>query len=257
MAADLIIYAIIAAALVFWLKNVLGTRHGDERDRPNPFAPKNDNQPPEDDGVVIDIARPGQVGAPASVGGMMGAAPDPLKITKTTLASRVRIETPAAGEALRTLASAQPGFTLERFIEGAEYAFEVIVTAFARGDRLTLKGLLAPSVYQDFDQAITARAARGETVDTKIEAVRGMDVIAAQIQGNQAFITVRFTAQEVCIIRNAAGAITSGALDQTTTMIDLWTFGREVNSTDPTWFLFETRDERAEDHKTPVPESRL
>src|SRR5262245_20930960 len=38
VAPDLIVYAIVAAGLVIWLRNILGTRHGDERERPNPFA---------------------------------------------------------------------------------------------------------------------------------------------------------------------------------------------------------------------------
>ena len=55
---------------------------------------------------------------------------------------------------------------------------------------------------------------------------------------------------------NAAGAVVSGEVDKTTTMIDVWTFGREVRATSPIWYLYETRDEQAEDHKTPLPESR-
>jgi predicted lipid-binding transport protein (Tim44 family) len=250
MAADLIIYAIVAAALIFWLKNILGTRNGSERDRPNPFAPRNDNQPtaPVNGPTVIDIARPAT---------FMNTGPDPLKITKTTLAHRVRIETPLAEGSLRAITVAAPQFRLEQFLEGAEYAFEIIVTAFARGDRAALKSLLAPSVYNDFDRAITDRATRGETVETKIEAVRGMDLISASLNGSLAYISVRFTAQEICLIRNAAGTVISGAPDQATTMIDIWTFGRDLNATDPTWFLYETRDEQAEEHKTPLPESKL
>ena len=31
MTADLLVYALVAAGLVFWLRSILGTRHGDER----------------------------------------------------------------------------------------------------------------------------------------------------------------------------------------------------------------------------------
>jgi predicted lipid-binding transport protein (Tim44 family) len=248
MAADLIIYGIIAAALVFWLKNLLGTRNGEERERDNPFAPKNDNAPGP------GPATPG-FDMPSMPTSLSRGGPDPLKISKTTLANRVKIETPGAEAGLRAVAEKMPGFTLENFLDGAEYAFELIVTSFAKGDRAALKPLLSPGVYNDFDRAIADRTARGETVDTKIESVRGLDVIAAGVTGALAYISVRFTAQETCIIRNAAGAVVAGAPDQTTTMIDIWTFGREVGSTDPTWVLYETRDERAEPHKTPMPES--
>ena len=252
MAGDLIIYAIVAAALIFWLKNILGTRNGEERDRQNPFASKQDDrgtlpgmksEPP-----LPDLAQMPGIPRPQT-------GPDPLKINKATLSSRVRIETPAAESGLRNLAARDPRFTLDHFLSGAEYAFEMIVTAFARGDRDTLKMLLAPPVYNDFDHAITDRATRGETVDTKIEAIRGMDVISATFKDSMAFVSVRFTAQETCLIRNAAGTVISGAPDQTTTMVDIWTFGRDLAANAPTWFLYETRDEHAEDHKTPIPES--
>lgn len=249
MAADLIVYAIVAAALVFWLKSILGTKNGEERERDNPFAPKNDNRPgAQNDGPPLpDLAH-----APIH---MRDTGPDPLKINKATLMSRVRIETPGAEAGLRAVAAAKPDFTLEKFLDGAEYAFELIVTSFAKGDRATLKSLLSPSVYNDFDAAIADREARGETVETKIEAVRGMDIISATLKDNMAFISVRFTAQETCIIRDSSRAITSGSPDQATTMIDIWTFGHDISSNDPTWFLYETRDERPEPHKTPMPES--
>jgi predicted lipid-binding transport protein (Tim44 family) len=250
MAADLIIYGIIAAALVFWLKNILGTRNGEEREHQNPFAPRNDNVPSTEK-PGIDMAGPA-LNLP-----LIPTGPDPLKITKTTLANRVRIETPGVETNLRTLVARAPSFNLERFLEGAEYAFELIVTSFAKGDRTTLKTLLAPSVYNDFDRAITDRAARGETVETKIEAVRAMDVIECRLTGNMAYIGVRFTAQEICIIRGASGAIISGGPEHISTMIDIWTFGRDITQSNPTWFLFETRDEHTEAHKTPLPESHL
>ena len=248
MAADLLIYAIVAAALVFWLRSILGTRNGDERQRDNPFNPREDSRE-QSNGNVIDMR-----GEPVDMPPVR-SEPAPIRVTKTTLVSRVRIEqTAEAG--LREIAARDHGFTLDRFMEGAEAAFEMIVVAFAKGDVNTLRGLLAPSVFNDFEAAIKDRDTRGETVETRIEAVRGMDVISATMTGNKAVVSVRFTAQEVCLIRNAAGAIISGEPDKTSTMIDIWTFGREIGANSPIWYLIETRDEQVEEHKTPLPESR-
>lgn len=250
MAADLIVYAIVAGVLVFWLRSILGTRNGEEKDRGNPFAPRppsNDSYAPE----PHDADHPGALPNPF----VQPSAPAPMKVTKTTLVGRVKIETPMAEQGLRDIAARDSRFNLDRFIEGAEYAFEYIVTQFAKGNEDAIRPLLAPRVMNDFSRAITDRRTRGETVDTKIEAVRGMDIIAATLKGTMAFVTIRFTAQEVCIIRNAAGSIIAGDPEKTTTMIDLWTFGRDVGASDPTWHLYETRDERPEPHKTPMPES--
>ena len=41
MPADIVIYAVVAVGLILWLRSILGTRHGNERSRPNPFmAPR-------------------------------------------------------------------------------------------------------------------------------------------------------------------------------------------------------------------------
>jgi predicted lipid-binding transport protein (Tim44 family) len=245
MAADLIIYAIVAAALVFWLKSLLGTRNGEERDRPNPFNPKE----PANQQDPINI--------PASFDETPRVVDMPMRVTKTTLVNRVKIETPNAESGLRTIASADPRFNLDRFMEGAENAFEIIVMSFAKGDRATIRPLLAPNVYNDFDRAITDRATRSETCDTHIEAINRMDIISAQLRGQTAFITIRFNVMENCIVRNAAGAIIGGELNKATQMVDLWTFGRDLTSNSPIWLLYETRDEHAEYHKTPIPESGI
>jgi predicted lipid-binding transport protein (Tim44 family) len=264
MANDLIIYAIVAAALVFWLKNILGTKNGEERDHENPFAPKNDNRPgvppsktSENASLNPKTATGENTGfaLPGSLFG--GSGTDPLRITRATLSSRARIESQIATDGLRAIAARDPQFTLEKFLTGAEAAFDMIVTSFARSDRAILKTLLAPSVYHDFDVALTDRAARGETVETRIEAIRGMDVTTAKIVGNIAQISVRFTAQETCLVRNTAGALIAGDPDTATTMIDLWVFGRDITSHNPAWMVIETRDDMAEAHKTPMPESLL
>ena len=58
-----------------------------------------------------------------------------------------------------------PGFDTDAFIRGARQAYEMIVTAFAEGNRKILKGLLDAEAYRDFDNAITERETRGEQND--------------------------------------------------------------------------------------------
>ncbi|HRC27077.1 MAG TPA: hypothetical protein PKX87_06575, partial [Alphaproteobacteria bacterium] len=78
---DLILYAAIAVGLVFWLRSVLGTRHGDERQRPNPFAPPSDSSPSR-----AESASPGGV----SAGGQ--AEEDRISEILRLSAGRVRLE---------------------------------------------------------------------------------------------------------------------------------------------------------------------
>lgn len=241
MQADpmLILYAIIAAGLVFWLRSLLGTRSGDERQRPNPFtAPppdaKTQSVPNIDDGITTL----------------------PLAEQKPALPRNVSISSEAAEQALLEVARQDGDFDLAKFSIGAQDAFVVIVESFAAGDRDTLKNLLEPQVYDAFNQALALREESGESMSTEIHAVRKVEILDAKVDGRIAFVTMRFIADETCVIRAKDGSILSGNPDRITEMNDIWTFSRLVRSRDPRWLLHQTRDgDVKEEQKTPVPDS--
>lgn len=235
----LILYAIVAAGLVFWLRSLLGTRSGDERERPNPFTAP----PPE--------ARPQPV--PYAEDGVASLA---LADEKPALPRNVSIASEEAERALLDLARLDADFDLARFSMGAQDAFAVIVESFAAGDRDTLKNLLEPQVYDAFNQALAQREETGETMSTEIHAVRKAEILGVKVDDRIAHVTIRFIADETCVIRAKDGTILSGDPDRITEMNDIWTFSRPVRSRDPRWLLHETRDgDVREDHKTPVPDT--
>jgi predicted lipid-binding transport protein (Tim44 family) len=237
--ADLIIYALVAAGLVFWLKNILGTRHGDERERPNPFT----QAPAEKPAIQPAAAIPS----------------DALMIddglVKPDLPRNVSFANDAAEQQVFEIARAERDFDLLNFAQAVQDAFVIIVEAFAQGDRATLKNLLSDKVYAAFDGALNEREASGEKVETEIHSVRKMEFVGARIDGSMAHITLRFIADETCVVRNEAGDILSGDPDRITEMNDIWTFSHELKSRDPRWLLSETSDGNVvEDHKTPLPD---
>lgn len=238
MPTDLLIYALVAAGLVFWLKSVLGTRHGEEQDRPNPFtAPPPTPASPDLNvqAVPTDVAQTGN--------------PTLALPRNVTLAE-------SAHQGLSDILARDADFDPGTFILAAQDAFVIIVESFARSDRDTLKNLLSDDVYRSFENVIRNRDISGEKVETEIHAIRRADITAARLERNAAYITVRFTADETCVIRNAAGQILSGHPDRVTEMVDLWTFTRDIKSKDPRWLVCETRDgDVHEDHKTPVPDA--
>ncbi|HEU4838395.1 MAG TPA: Tim44/TimA family putative adaptor protein [Micavibrio sp.] len=241
MQADpmLILYAIVAAGLVFWLRSLLGTRSGDERERPNPFTAP----PPE--------ARPRSV--PYSDEGVPASA---LADEKPALPRNVSIASEDTERALLEIARLDTDFDLAKFSMGAQDAFAIIVESFAGGDRDTLKNLLEPQVYEAFHQALSQREESGETMSTEIHAVRKAEILGAKVDDRIAHVTIRFIADETCVIRAKDGTILSGDPDRITEMNDIWTFSRPVRSRDPRWLLHETRDgDVREDHKTPVPDT--
>lgn len=239
MQADLIIYALVAAGLVFWLRSVLGTRHGDERERPNPFTQAPVEKP------ATDVAKP----VPIDQLGITDATP------KMDLPRNVSFGNEAAEQGVYDIFRIDREFDLVNFTQAAQDAFVIIVEAFAEGDHDTLKNLLEPQVYAAFEGALKQREANGEKISTEIHAVRKVELLTACIDGKTAYITIRFIADETCVVRDSAGLILSGDPDRITEMNDIWTFSHVLKGRDPRWLVHETRDgDIQEEHRTPVPD---
>lgn len=242
----LILYALIAGGLVFWLRSILGTRTGDERERPNPFATPTPEKTQKSADPLEDPALQGDV---VSL---------PLAGDRPALPRNASIVGAHVEQVLAEIGRADRTFDLSKFCVNAQDAFVMIVEAFADGDRELLKDLLEPQVYAAFEATITERDARGEKLSTEIHAVRKVEILDAAFDGRQAFVTIRFIADETCVIRNADNQVVSGDPDRITEMNDIWTFTRLVKNREPIWLLHETRDgDVVEEHKTPVPDSSI
>ncbi len=240
MDPTLILYALIAGGLVFWLRSILGTRHGDERDRPNPFV-----------APVPEKPRADPVTDPAFKEDGSGV---PLVGIRSSLPRNVTVASDEVERGLAEIARSDRDFDVVKFSQNAQDAFVMIVEAFAKGDREFLEEMLEPSVYDGFDKVIRDRNEKGEQFATEIHAVRKAEIMAARVDAKTAYITVRFIADETCVIKNREGAILSGDPDRITEMNDIWTFSKPLKSREPIWLLHETRDgDVNEDHKTPVP----
>lgn len=239
MPADIILYAIIAVFLVFWLKSTLGTKDEDDRERPNPFT---------------DLEQDKQ-------GSTFFGLDDPLSPELHSEEQQYQkiltesVENKTAELGVEQIAKADKTFELGHFVEAAKDAFVMIVEGFAKGDKETLEMLLAPSVYKAFERVIDERIDKGQKVDTEIVAIRDLQIIEASLEGSIARMTLKIHAEETCIIRDANDEIIAGTPDQVTTMIDIWVLERDVKSDQPGWTLAETRDDHIEDHKTPIPEA--
>lgn len=228
MSGDLIVYALVAAGLVFWLKSVLGTRHGDEKQRHNPYASNPEN--------TTDMPLEGEAYEVSPASGedkITELAEEPTDV--------LSVDNKTAEAGLVNIAKADRSFDIKAFLDGAQDAFVIIVESFGEGDRETLKNLLAEPVYNAFNHAITEREESEETLETEIHAIKKAEVIEAKLDGKMAFVTVRFTASETSVTRDKDGQILSGHPDKVADMRDIWVFGRSVRSRDPRWLVYETR----------------
>lgn len=232
MAADLIVYALVAAGLVFWLRSVLGTKHGEERERSNPFL---GGESAENNAFENEQLKP-----LSSEDRIASLVEDDQK--------NIGIKDKSAEVGLIDIAQADRDFDIDTFLEGAQDAFAYIVEAYADGDRDTLKALVSEEVYAAFDAGIDQREKDKHTQETEIHAIRKAEVLEASLVAKEARVTVRFIADQTSVTRDEKGEIIDGNPDRTTEMHDIWVFARNIRAKDPTWQLIETRGGFEEDN---------
>jgi predicted lipid-binding transport protein (Tim44 family) len=227
-----IIFALLAVFVVWKLRSVLGTRTGHEKQRDRSFSPRAEEaaRQPLPGGNVIRLP-----GAPATDAGTTAQPKPDVDRWKDLVEPDSR-----AIQGLDAIAAAEPGFDAQAFLTGAKSAYEMIVTAFAKGDRGTLRRLLADDVYESFAQAITDREARGERVEMTFVSLEKVTIDDAQVKGSLAQITVRFLSKLITATYDKAGAVVDGDPERVVDMTDIWTFAREIGSRDPNWRLVAT-----------------
>ena len=208
---DIILFAMVAAFLVLRLRSVLGRRTGNEQRRQDPLLRR--AEAPADKVVPF---------------GNRTAAPPPL-VTATPA------DAVAAG--LERIRGADPGFDATQFLEGARAAFEMIVAAFAAGDKSQLRPLLSDDVYKPFASAIDERANAGETLETRILQLKRLDIVEAGLAGRVARVTVKFVSDQTNVLRAHDGSIVDGDPDHAIEKTDFWSFARDTRANDPNWVL--------------------
>lgn len=214
-AIQLLVLAGIAIFLILKLRSVLGTREGFEK----PAVPLEELRPraPKRDFEVIE------------------GGPD-RDITDHVA------DGSAAAKALAGMKMAEPGFSVNTFLQGARGAYEMILMAFERGDLDQVKAFLAPDVYDTFAAAVAAREAEGLTVEANFVGLRELALADATFDRDtrEGEVTVRFTGELTSVIRNRAGEVVDGSPTAIKRQRDVWTFARKMGSNDPNWLLVAT-----------------
>ena len=147
---------------------------------------------------------------------------------------------PAVERGLRDIIAADRRFDPQAFVDGARAAYRMILEAFWRGDAEELRHLCDADVAQSFIAAIEARKAAGETVDNRLVRIEEVSIADAAFKAPLARISLRFVADIAAVTRDAEGNVIAGSLDDAVVVRDVWTFVRDVTSTDPDWLLDET-----------------
>jgi predicted lipid-binding transport protein (Tim44 family) len=226
-----IIFLALAVFIFLRLRSVLGQRTGRERPPYDPYSARDAVRGATNDNVVT---LPGRTATDAAPKPVDPAEPAPERWKGIAEPGSVV----AAG--LDGIAREDPAFDVKHFVAGARQAYEMIVLAYAEGDRRALKNLLAREVYDGFEAAIREREGKGETVETRFVSIDKSDITAVDVRGRTAQVTIRFISQLVSVTRDKAGNVIDGNPEKVTDVTDVWTFARDLSSRDPNWKLVAT-----------------
>ena len=219
----------VAVAIFLRLRSVLGRRTGDEQPRLDRYATRDAAAQPARDNNVVPMPRAETL---PSAGQFPGRSVDE-RLGAVSEGSR-------ALEPLREIAKADPSFDSGSFLNGARIAYEAIVTAYAHGDRETLRNLLSREVFVSFSSVISERESRGETNELSFVGISSADIVDANLAGRIAHVTVRLVSELVTAVRDKAGNVIEGDIKAVRQVTDVWTFARDVSSPNPNWQLVAT-----------------
>jgi predicted lipid-binding transport protein (Tim44 family) len=227
-----IIFLALAVFIFLRLRSVLGQRTGRERPPYDPYAAREPVHPATEKVVALPnrtpeaaAAKPAEPAEPVAPGERWKGVAEAGSVL-------------AAG--LDAIVAADANFDHKHFLTGARAAYEMIVNAFAEGDRRTLKNLLSREVYDGFEAAITEREKRGETVESRFVSIDNAEITAAEFRARTAQLTVRFQSKLISVTRDKNGNVIDGNAEKVTDVTDVWTFARDLSSRDPNWKLVAT-----------------
>ena len=112
--------------------------------------------------------------------------------------------------------------------------------AFAAGDRATLQNLLSSEVMESFGQVISDREKNGETVETTFVSLDQSKITEVQTRGKSAQITVAFESKLITATYARDKSLIDGDPEKIVAVSDVWTFARDIGTSDPNWRLVAT-----------------
>lgn len=214
---QLLVLAGIAIFLILRLRSVLGTRDGFEK-------------PPE-------VAPPQRGATRRPELEVIEGSPD------RDIIDNVADGSPAA-RALAQMKRVEPSFNVTEFLSGARGAYEMILMAFERGDLESVRGFIAPEVFDALAGVVSERQAKGWKVDATFVGISALNLKDADFDSasREAEVVVQFVGELTSVVRDADGNVVEGHPNEIRRQKDVWTFARTMGSNDPNWILVATSE---------------
>lgn len=238
-----LISLVVAAVAIFKLRSVLGQRTDEDDQRVEQLRTRErEARAANPEGHSADvIAMPHRYEE-------QGAGPVPAEEPNAEEVER-RIRDFGADEkitkGLVEIGKLDAAFDPKPFVNGAGVAYEMIVTAFADGNRKVLKDLLSRDVYDSFADVISEREKADQRIEQQFVGIKKSEIVQAEVQDGVALVTVRFLSELISVTYDGEGRIVAGDPQDITDITDVWTFSRDVSSAHArrnlNWLLVETQ----------------
>jgi predicted lipid-binding transport protein (Tim44 family) len=213
------------ALFIFWkLRSVLGQRTGNERPAKEVFFPEPKAGSSPSSAPVGDIEKRAEVD----------------RAPKKPVWTDVAAEGSSLALNLEEIRKVDGSFDPKSFLAGAKLAYEMIVEAFAKGDKPALKKLLAADVFDGFSKAIDARGKDGQKLDFRFIGFEKAQIQAASLVGKHAALDVKFVTQIISATYDKAGVMIDGDPKAVREVADIWSFERDTAQKDPNWRVVST-----------------
>ncbi|MEK6733979.1 MAG: Tim44/TimA family putative adaptor protein [Pseudomonadota bacterium] len=137
---------------------------------------------------------------------------------------------------LQKVRQIEPSFSIQKFLDGAKKAFEMILTSFSENDKISLKRLLSEDVLKQFTNEIEKRVANSVDLQLTIVSILSTKINNISLKNDVITIEVIFESQQIVLLKNDKGEIIQGNPSQIDNVEDTWSFSRELNGKN-NWLL--------------------
>ena len=106
----------------------------------------------------------------------------------------------------------------------------------------TLESLVSPKLIKKFQEILHQRKTEGITAETDLISITSAEITNLKItKTNVAKITVKFISEQVNLLKNSNDEVIEGDENFVQNITDIWTFERNITSTNPNWLLTSTK----------------
>ena len=212
---DILILAMIAVFIINRLRNVLGKKTGNEQDIVEKFSRNKTN--------------------------FKESPPDQISENKARKTEKPRDiffhQDPTINDNLRKIHKLDNNFELQSFLDGSKKAFEFIIKNYSEENLDSIKSLLSKNIFNDFDAQIKKRIQKSQDLDITIIGIKDAEIVSANLRSSNATISVKFSSEQVHILKDPKGKVIEGDSNQILTINEDWTFSKNMKNKDPNWAL--------------------